>query len=203
MMIRLLYLNQIDLFTTKKSASRHVMFNLKKNGEERFEELQADEVNQVFDLYYADVFRYVKFRISDPSLAEDIASETYLRLLEAIQKRSIQKSKVKGWLFTTASHIIVDHLREKYKKPEVELQEHVSDNEASVTEQVDAILRNENIQQGLSTLSVEQQEVINLRFNLAYSIQETAEIMGKNDNAIKQLQYRAITTLKNKLMVIK
>jgi len=179
------------------------MFEFNKKTGSDLEPLSSDEVNQVFDQYFSDVYKFVLFRVGDALLAEDIASETYLRLLEAVQKRGVQKNKVKGWLFTTASHIIVDHLREKYKKPQIELEEHVASTEESVADQVAALLRDEHLRENLMALSLEQQEVLNLRFNLDYSIGETAELMGKNENAVKQLQFRAITTLKNKLSVTK
>lgn len=179
------------------------MFEFNKKADTDLERLSSDEVNKVFDRYFSDVYKFVLFRIGDALLAEDVASETYLRLLEAVQKGSVRKLKVKGWLFTTASHIIVDHLREKYRKPQVELEEDVVSEGASVADQVATILRDETIRENLSRLSLDQQEVLNLRFNLDYSIQETAELMGKNENAIKQLQFRAITTLKNKLSVTK
>lgn len=201
---RVNYYNLANIQTrNNETTNRSLMFEFNKKAESDLEAIRSDEVNQVFDQYFSDVYKFVLFRVGDTLLAEDISSETFLRLLETVQKRDVRKSKAKGWLFTTASHIIMDHLREKYKKPQVELEEHVASVEEGVVDQVAAILRDEHIRENLATLSMEQQEVLNLRFNLDYSIQETAELMGKNENAIKQLQYRAITTLKNKISVTK
>ena len=44
-------------------------------------------------------------------------------------------------------------------------------------------------------LKPEQQECISLRFLQGMSVSETAQVMGKNDGAVKALQYRAVRSL--------
>ena len=44
-------------------------------------------------------------------------------------------------------------------------------------------------------LNPEQQECIVLRFLQGFSVAETAQTMGKNEGAIKALQYRAVRAL--------
>ena len=51
----------------------------------------------------------------------------------------------------------------------------------------------------LSQLTPDQQHVLALRFGSGCSLKETAEMMGKQPNAIKQLQFRALTALKRHL----
>jgi RNA polymerase sigma-70 factor (ECF subfamily) len=55
------------------------------------------------------------------------------------------------------------------------------------------------VKDAYQALTPEQQEVIALRFNQGYSLEETAAIMKKNVNAIKALQFRALSTLSREI----
>ena len=54
----------------------------------------------------------------------------------------------------------------------------------------------ERARQALRMLAAEQQEVLLLRFGEALSLEETSDVMGKSVAAIKSLQFRAVSTLR-------
>jgi RNA polymerase sigma-70 factor (ECF subfamily) len=56
-------------------------------------------------------------------------------------------------------------------------------------------MQNKVLLEAIKKLNAEQQECVVLRFLQSLSVSETAQIMGKNEGAIKALQYRAIRTL--------
>ena len=68
--------------------------------------LDPQVVGAIYDKYFPEVYRYVRYRLNDLHAAEDIASEVFLRLLEAVQKRRAPQSNLKGWLLSTAAHIL-------------------------------------------------------------------------------------------------
>ena len=86
-------------------------------------DLDQQVIGAVYDQYFSEVYRYVLYRIGDPTLAEDIASDVFVRLLEAAQGKRAPQTNLKGWLIGTASHVVMDHLRKKYRRPEEELSE--------------------------------------------------------------------------------
>ncbi len=55
------------------------------------------------------------------------------------------------------------------------------------------------IRRALRFLTSEQQHVLTLRFGGGYSLEETAEMMGRKANAIKALQFRALQALRRHL----
>ena len=55
------------------------------------------------------------------------------------------------------------------------------------------------VRAALEKLTSEQQHVIALRFSEEYSLEETAELMDKSVGAIKTLQFRALTALRQML----
>ena len=152
-------------------------------------------VGAVYDRYYPDVYRFVRFRLSDDGLAEDIASEVFVRLLEAVNSGHSPRTSLKAWLLGTASHIVTDHFRQSYRRPTEELSEALPDGLPDPSLDVEERERVRHLQAALATLTEEQQNVLAFRFGQGYSLEETASLMKKNVNAVKQLQLRALAAL--------
>ncbi len=158
-----------------------------------------DRINSAFDAHFNDVYRFVNYRLSHPDAAEEIASEVFIRLADSTKKGKYPAENLKGWLFVTASHLIGDHFRALYKNKDSDLSDDLADHKTDLQRQYEHSETRSLLAESLSQLTEDQQQVINYRFNLEYSIEETAKIMSKNENAIKQLQFRALSNLK-KLM---
>jgi RNA polymerase sigma-70 factor, ECF subfamily len=162
-------------------------------------ELNAQTIGAVYDQYFSEVYRYVLYRIGDPTLAEDIASDVFVRLLESIQNGQPPQTNLKGWLIGTASHAVADHLRRKYRRPEEEISESMPDRGPSITAEVDQREQNRIVNDAYSQLTPEQQHVLALRFGQGYSLEETATFLNKNVNAVKALQFRALAALQREV----
>jgi RNA polymerase sigma-70 factor (ECF subfamily) len=109
------------------------------------------------------------------------------------------QTNLKAWLLATASHIATDHLRKKYRRPTDELPDTIADAEPGLPQGYEQKERERRLKSAMSLLTAEQQNVLALRFNQAYSLEETASLMNKNINAIKQLQFRALAALNRAL----
>lgn len=161
--------------------------------------LDSQAIGIVYDRYFSEVYRYVRYRINDDAAAEDIASDVFMRLLEAVQKRQGPRSSLKGWLIATAAHAVNDHLRRQYRRPVEALSDSLPDHDASVHSQVDTRERNRIVQSAYAQLTSEQQHVLALRFGQGYSVEETAAHLKKNINAVKALQFRALASLQRQI----
>lgn len=162
---------------------------------ESLRRLDPQGISAVFDRYYPEVFRFVRYHLDDEPAAEDIASEVFARLLEAVKTRRGPQTNLKAWLLGTASHITTDHLRKKYRHPDGQLSETFTDGHPDPSLDYERKEREQHLKSALSTLTAEQQNVLALRFSQAYSLEETASLMQKNVNAVKQLQFRALAAL--------
>ena len=162
-------------------------------------ELDSKTIGAVYDQYFSEVYRYVLYRIGDQTLAEDIASDVFIRLLEAAQNGRPPQTNLKGWLIGTASHIVSDHLRKKYRRPEEEISESQPDLSPDPASEVDQREQNRIVNNAYSQLTSEQQHVLALRFGQGYSLEETAVFMNKNINAVKALQFRALAALQREV----
>jgi RNA polymerase sigma-70 factor (ECF subfamily) len=161
--------------------------------------LDSRAIGTIYDQYFAEVYRYVRYRIDDDVVAEDIASDVFVRLLEAAQRNQGPQSNLKGWLIATASNAVNDHLRRQYRRPVEDLSESMPEEELSVHAQVDLREQNQLVQTAYAQLTHEQQDVLALRFGQGYSLEETAMYMKKNVNAIKALQFRALASLQRQI----
>ena len=141
----------------------------------------------------------MRYRLSDEHIAEDIASDVFVRLLEAVKAGRGPQTNLKAWLLATAAHIVTDHLRKAYRRPESDLPETMPDGTPDPSQEYEKLERERRLKSAMTTLTDEQQYVVTLRFNQGYSLEETAALMNKNANAVKQLQFRALAALNRAL----
>ncbi|MDQ1683553.1 MAG: polymerase sigma-70 factor, subfamily [Frankiaceae bacterium] len=154
---------------------------------------------ELYDRYVDVVYRYIYYRVSNATLAEDLTSETFLRALRRITSYTWQGRDFGAWLVTIARNLIADHFKSGRYRMEVatsDLVEAGADRrEEGPENEVLASITNEALLEAVKRLNPEQQECVSLRFLQGMSVAETAAIMGKNEGAIKALQYRAVKSL--------
>ena len=159
----------------------------------------ANAFGELYDRYVDVVYRYIYYRVSNVPLAEDLTSETFIRALRRITSYTWQGRDFGAWLVTIARNLIADHFKSGRYRLEVatsDLVEAGADRrEEGPENEVLAAITNEALLEAVKTLGAEQQECISLRFLQGMSVAETAAIMGKNEGAIKALQYRAVKSL--------
>ena len=165
-------------------------------------ELDLDILAQIHDCYYESVYRYVHYRVGDSQIAEDAASEVFLRLLNALHNGRAPKSSLRGWLFGTASNIVNDHFRIRYRTKDEDLECYEAYPELEATNPESSLQRawtHAELRSALAELTQEQQQVVTLRFGQALSHRDVAQLMGKTEGAVKLLQLRALRSLRRKL----
>jgi RNA polymerase sigma-70 factor (ECF subfamily) len=159
----------------------------------------GEAFGQLYDAYVDVVHRYIAYRVTNHSLAEDLTSETFLRALRRISTYTWQGRDFGAWLVTIARNLIADHFKSSRYKLELatsDLVEAGAERSADSPEnEVLTGITNAALLNAVKQLGAEQQECIVLRFLQGMSVAETAAILGKNENAVKALQYRAVKAL--------
>jgi RNA polymerase sigma-70 factor (ECF subfamily) len=163
----------------------------------RAQQGEGDAFGQLYDRYFDTVFRYIYYRVNDKATAEDFTSETFLRALRRINGITYQGRDIGAWFITIARNIVLDHVKSARHRLEVTTAEPIerSDNEPGPEAAVISSLTTEQLMRAVRKLGDDQRDCVVLRFMQGMSVSETAEIMGKNDGAIKALQHRAIRKL--------
>lgn len=157
----------------------------------------GEAFGKLYDRYVDSVFRFIYYRVNDRALAEDFTSETFLRALRRISAINYQGRDIGAWFTTIARNIVFDHSKSARFRLELSTGDVIEgdEREASTETAVLSHLTNQRLMEAVNTLNEEQKECIVLRFLNGFSVAETAEVMGKNDGAIKALQHRAVKRL--------
>ncbi|HEX7302149.1 sigma-70 family RNA polymerase sigma factor [Lentzea sp.] len=152
----------------------------------------------LYDKYVDMVFRYVLFRVGgDRAFAEDVTSETFLRALRSIGSVSYQGRDVGAWFVTIARNIVFDHVKSSRYRLEVTTSE-LQDNREETNgpeQEVMTEATNAELLRCVSQLGDDQRECIRLRFIEGKSVSEVAQLMDRNEGAVKALQHRAVRRL--------
>lgn len=167
----------------------------------RAQRLDSSTLATIHDRYYPDIYRYVRYRLDDAQLCEDITSEVFLRLLDALHRNRGPNQNLRGWLFGTASNLINDHLRRRYsrKVENIEAEDDYVIDDSHPEENYEQAWVRQEVRAAILELTPEQQHVLALRFSSERSLDETANIMGKTVTAVKALQFRAVASLRRLL----
>ena len=170
----------------------------------------GEAFGQIYDKYVDSVYRYLYYRVGSPQLAEDLTSETFVRALRRIDSFRWQGKDIGAWFVTIARNLVADHFKSSRFKLEMSTADildadhtgsvnHGSVNHGSVARATEEIvldrLRDAELLGAVKQLRPDQQECIVLRFLQGLSVAETADVMGRSQGAIKQLQLRAVRSL--------
>ena len=122
-------------------------------------------LTQIYDAYFKPVYGFIRLRVDDAALAEDLSSEVFVRLVEAMRRRSGPRTSLRGWLFEVARNQVNDHYRSSKGFTEQALEDWQPDTRSAEME-VLAIraATSEQTRRALRSLSSDQQEVLILRF---------------------------------------
>ena len=153
----------------------------------------------IYEAYYERVFRYVLVRTGNRAEAEDLASEVFLKALEAVNGYKLTGAPFAAWLFRIAHNLIIDNARRKAKRPTTELDERLPLLQDSPAELVELGITADEVKEAMAELTDAQRQVVALRFGGSLSLAETAKAMDKKEGAIKALQHSAIQALRRVL----
>jgi RNA polymerase sigma-70 factor (ECF subfamily) len=169
---------------------------------ERSRRLEPSALMQVYDYFYPEVYRYIRFRLHEDNIVEDLAAEVFLQFLEALNRRRGPDRNLRGWLLGTASNLVHDHLRRKYRRKELLLEDELDQTQVETQtpeHSWEVLSLKKDVRMALQKLTPEQQHVLALRFADDRSLEETAQALGKKANAVKALQFRALASLRRHL----
>jgi len=158
--------------------------------------LDPQALSSIHQRFYPDILRFASYRIGDRIVAEDLASEVFIRLIDTIRVGKGPIKDMRRWLLGTTNNVVNDYFRSTYRqvdRPLHGVDVIVDDPIGQVDAEIDARM---HLQTALHSLTDEQQMVISLRFGAEMTLEETANAMGKNPNAIKALQFRATAALR-------
>ena len=158
----------------------------------------ADAFGMLFDHYHGSVYRFLCHRTRSQVLAEDLTSETFFRALRSMGSFRWQGKDFGAWLMTIARNLATDHFKAGRTRLELTTEDMALHDDRTTEGPEDAVLAaltNEVLLEALTELPAEQRDCLVMRFLQGMSIAETAEVLGRTEGAVKQLQLRGVRNL--------
>jgi RNA polymerase sigma-70 factor, ECF subfamily len=156
----------------------------------------------LYDRHYDAVYRYCYYRLGDAELAQDLACEVFVRMVERLDAFRVRGRPLLAWLYTIARNLLTDHHRKNGRASHVPLDEasqEVPDVGIDLGRHVDQRLGAECLAAALAYLTEEQRQVILLKFMEDLDNAQVAHLLGKTEGAVKSLQHRALGALRRAL----
>jgi RNA polymerase sigma-70 factor (ECF subfamily) len=160
---------------------------------------------ELYEIHFERVYAYVARRVGERSATEELTSHIFQQALANLGKFKWRGAPFAAWLFRIAANVIADRAqrlgREAARESSIQpLNSAVgSAPNAGVDidlEQVETVAR---VYRVVDELPWDQRHVIRLRFAEEKTIREIAQQLSRSEGAIKQLQFRALQTLRARL----
>lgn len=156
----------------------------------------ADSFGMLYDQYSEVIFRYVYSHLENRLDAEDLTEEIFLRAWRALPKYDERGLPFSAFLFRIARNSLIDYYRQRkvvQSIDDIEVQSH----EAGPEEVVDTHIANSDLRKKIAELREDYRNVIIFRFLSGLSPEETAQVMQRSVGAVRVLQHRALSALKD------
>jgi RNA polymerase sigma-70 factor (ECF subfamily) len=176
------------------SAVEHVPQSAHCNERLLIEAAQADPARfaELYEQNFDRVYAYIARRMRDRDRAEELTAEVFHQALANLGRFEWRGVPFAAWLLRMAANAV--HDRWKADARESELPE--DEMEQAGAER--AVERQALLAKLVDTLPEDQRLVIVRRFVDQRSIREIAEELERSEGAVKQLQFRALQSLKER-----
>ena len=158
--------------------------------------LDDEALGGIFDEYAPALYKYLLRLGLGSQEADQTVGDVFVRLLEKVSEGKGPHSNIRSYLFQIAYHLVVDQARDRQRAAPLESADTVEGEVKSIPAQAEETMLLETLSVAMDQLSIDQRNVIVLRFQEGFSLKETAEIVDKNVNAVKALQNRGINRLR-------
>lgn len=191
-----------------------------------FEQVLADAkkgnteaIAALYRHFLSGIFGYIAARVPDRSTAEDLTSEVFLKMVEGIEGvRTTEEAGIAAWLLRVARITIALYYRQRKKQPELVSLTPMHEEDSTGIDEHDTLPANypdadpalraevqedwDAVVRAINCLTEEQRQVLIGRLILGYDVATVARMLGKQANAVKALQFRALQSL-NRLLAKK
>ena len=174
----------------KKEADERLLIEAAQKDPSRFAELYENN--------FARVYAYVVRRVGNRTETEDLTSEVFHQALANLKRFEWRGIPFSAWLFRIAANLISDRWQRSGREQIADDPRQIESAQASPAE-IEEVERKATLFRLVESLPAEQRRVVVLRFVEQKSIKEVARETRKSEGAVKQLQFRALSSLRERM----
>lgn len=159
----------------------------------------VEAFGELYQRYFDPIFRYLRLRVDQEADAEDLAETVFLRARAALHRYRERGWPFSAFLYQVARNALADHYRKKRPETDLEQAERLGTAVRGLDEDLEMAERVRMVQQVMTGLPADYQEVIRLRILLGLPTDTAAQWMGRSEGAVRILLYRALAALRMRL----
>lgn len=146
------------------------------------------EFEAAFDRHYDGLYRYLYRLTGDVDAAQDVAQETFIRLLD----HEVPEESMESWLFTVATNLVRDRSRTRQRRRELlEAEDYGPEPPTRPDERVERTERVERVREALDRLKPRDRRILLLREE-GFRYSEIAEMIGVKASSVGTILARAL-----------
>jgi RNA polymerase sigma-70 factor (ECF subfamily) len=151
---------------------------------------------EIYDRHQPAIYCYIFFGVGNEAVAEDLAGEVFVRLVEKIDQFTYRGRPLLAWLYTIARNLVADHHRRNGRATIVPLDEGLVSNRVDPEDAANATLSQHRLAAALRELTEEQRQVVVLKLFEGLDNLTTAMIVNESVGTVKSLQQRGLAGLR-------
>ncbi|MCL5774930.1 MAG: sigma-70 family RNA polymerase sigma factor [Patescibacteria group bacterium] len=172
----------------KESLFLENLLNKAKKGE-------TAAFGELYNFFFKKIYTFIYYRVSHKETAEDLAEEVFLKAYAKLN--SIKEAgSLEAWLYKIARNLVIDYYRGKKERVELSEVENTLTYEDTVIDLLNLNHQQQILNKLLKALPQDQQQIMRLKFFEGLENSVIAELTGKTEGAIRVIQFRAITKLR-------
>lgn len=152
---------------------------------------------EIYAVCLNPIYRYVLYHVRDMMTAEDVTEDVFVKAWKAIESCKGKGQTFVPWLYRIAHNHTINVLKKMQRS--VSLEKEILVEAGGPEKQVADRLSREVLLDAIGRLPLDQKQVIMLKFIEGLDNRETGEVMNKKEGAVRVLQMRALSRLRQQL----
>ena len=148
---------------------------------------------ELYEINFERVYAFVVSRVRDRSEAQDLTSEVFHQALKNLGKFEWRGVPFAAWLYRIALNAIADRARRLSREQTGPAPDQIGEEDLEGVEERAQIFRM------VKDLPEDQRRVVEMRFVEEKSIRDIAREIGRSEGAVKQLQFRGLQNLRDRM----
>jgi len=137
-------------------------------------DFENDEIEEIIQEYYDDIYKYCYWKTKNSTDAQDITKEIFLRFIQNLINY-VDMGKPKALLYTIARNLCINWKR---KPSYIPLENIENDSSFIISNELDTVIDKMYLHDAVSSLPSSQQEVLLLRYGQGLQVGEIATILS-------------------------
>lgn len=149
------------------------------------------EFAEIYRKYFDAMYRFARRKGLPHDLCEDVANETFLRLLQQADKLTFEdEAPLRMWLYQTSLNVIKEFYRKQRRTENIEESETIVEKRNAVVERVEQMQYLHYIEKFESLLNSQQIILFHLHFMQQKTVDEIVELLDMNKNTVRSHIHR-------------